>query len=24
MFTNDLYDSEHRLRALDILMSVKQ
>ncbi|AZG74818.1 LLM class flavin-dependent oxidoreductase [Shewanella livingstonensis] len=24
MFTNDLYDNEHRLRALDILMSVKQ
>jgi hypothetical protein len=24
MFTNDLYDSEHRLRALNILMSVKQ
>ena len=24
IFTNDLYDSEHRLRALDILMSVKQ
>jgi len=24
MFTNDLYDSEHRLRALEILMGVKQ